>query len=562
MNQDLKFIKKHYGEKMMQLCRRIFPTILEYPTILPKILLEHFEPSRCLYDDLMSSKKENEFKEYIYNFFDSKYRYELSASTKTCRELMTEAGYDLYKCETEEEIQYFRRYYSYGEELCTFRGERLNWCEVFFAVKKDVDSIKRENFKTPQRQDEYGTSVISIQFTKDKTHTLSIKNRYNHRVPDCDATFSNDLENIIPGLTMAFEKEYGLAQKNYSKNFSLPGYVSANDGRFYRYDFERNNIYYCLNNNIIIDNFEVKRYPKERYILLEQFILDLSTCEVKAYDNTDVDSFPDSIIGCSKAQVIKEGSLRKIIMTNPDKGNIELTINENGRIVSINNPVVTEIKDNFLSEARELETIEMKNLISVGNSFGKSVSLKKIDMPSLEAVGDDYFSWNTDLEYLNMPKLRKAGSYCLVDCKLNKLYFPCLEVVGDNFFQYCNHNMDVLSMPNLREVGDNFFNSLFDSKKIDMPSLEKVGNGFTGRLMICEEINLSSLRTAGASFLSSLFNCKKINLDRLESVGEYAFLANDKLKNSFLKGNLRKHKITRVTNGIVKILKSKLYHKS
>ena len=40
--------------------------------------------------------------------------------------------------------------------------------------------------------------MISIQFTKDDAHTLSIKNRYNHSVNDPDATFSNNLDNIIP----------------------------------------------------------------------------------------------------------------------------------------------------------------------------------------------------------------------------------------------------------------------------------------------------------------------------------------------------------------------------
>ena len=28
MNKDLKVIKKHYGEKMMHLCRELFPTLL------------------------------------------------------------------------------------------------------------------------------------------------------------------------------------------------------------------------------------------------------------------------------------------------------------------------------------------------------------------------------------------------------------------------------------------------------------------------------------------------------------------------------------------------------
>ena len=82
----------------------------------------------------------------------------------------------MYECKTESDIQEFRKYYAPGEELCTFNGGRLNRCHVFFAVKKNVDQITRTNFLNPQRQDEYGTSVISIQFTRGKPNILSIKN--------------------------------------------------------------------------------------------------------------------------------------------------------------------------------------------------------------------------------------------------------------------------------------------------------------------------------------------------------------------------------------------------
>ena len=34
---DLKLIKKHYGEKMMHLCRELFPTLLETGGLLSKL---------------------------------------------------------------------------------------------------------------------------------------------------------------------------------------------------------------------------------------------------------------------------------------------------------------------------------------------------------------------------------------------------------------------------------------------------------------------------------------------------------------------------------------------
>ena len=141
----------------------------------------------------------------LYNLSKLGYKEEVNYNVENPKDLLNKAGYILYECKTEEEVQSFKKYYAKGEELCTFNGNRLDSCYVYFAVKKDVDNIKREDYKEPKRQDQYGTSVVSIQFTKDDTHTLSIKNRYNHTVDNPDATFSNDLDNIIKGLTDSFE---------------------------------------------------------------------------------------------------------------------------------------------------------------------------------------------------------------------------------------------------------------------------------------------------------------------------------------------------------------------
>ena len=215
LNKDLEIIKKKYGENMMKLCRKLFPSILEEEGVLSKIILSNFYPSHDLYDDIIYNELENSFKNYIYNMIDvSK---EQEKIDKTPEELFEEQGYILKECLTENEIKQYQKYYKKGEELCTFRGNRLNSCRVFFAVKKDVSDIKREDFPNPERQDLYGTSVLSIQFTKDGTNTLSIKNRYNHRVSNPDATFSNNLDNIKEGLTYAFEKYYGI--KNHLQLF-------------------------------------------------------------------------------------------------------------------------------------------------------------------------------------------------------------------------------------------------------------------------------------------------------------------------------------------------------
>ena len=180
---------------------------------------------RIFYEDLVAKNRVEQFKNALYGIlnFEKTESYDIQ---ETPEELMKKAGYTLYKCETNEDILKFKKYYAKGEELCTFNdSQRINNYTVFWAVKDDVDRIKRENFSQPRRQDEYGTSVISIQFSKGLESTLSIKNRYNHTVEYCDSTFSNDLENIQAGLTDSFKKFYGIQLVNGGQKFELPGYV-------------------------------------------------------------------------------------------------------------------------------------------------------------------------------------------------------------------------------------------------------------------------------------------------------------------------------------------------
>ena len=211
---DYNLIKKHYGEKMAQLCRDLFPTILEEPGALYEILSQEFAPSRFLYEDIKASAREEQFKEFILAQFHkrNKEEYEGPITELTPRELCELAGYDFYECRTVEDVKRFEKYYENDEKLCTFKDikGRLDRCYIFWLVKKNVDEIKRKDFRRPEREDKYGTSVMSLQFSKSSTNWLSIKNRYNHTVPNPDATNGNDLDKIYPGLRAAFRKEYNL----------------------------------------------------------------------------------------------------------------------------------------------------------------------------------------------------------------------------------------------------------------------------------------------------------------------------------------------------------------
>ena len=257
LSNELKKIKKTYGENFMKLCRNLFPTLLEQEGRLYEILATSFSTNcKTLYEDITQAELEDEFKSYIYSKVDVEDQEKKMIKEKTPYELLEEAGYELTECLTEEEIQKFRKYYKPGEELCTFNGRRLNKCVVFWAVKNGVENIKREDFKKPKREDEYGTSVMSIQFNREGICTVSIKNRYNHTVNNPDATYGNDLDMIVPGLADSFatllEKEYGLKLNNANiEQLEMPGYVVAKDGKYYKYNMEIDGDYYCPGNIVI-----------------------------------------------------------------------------------------------------------------------------------------------------------------------------------------------------------------------------------------------------------------------------------------------------------------------
>ena len=61
MNNDLKIIKKKYGEKMMHFCRDLFPTILEIEGLLPKLLMDNFNENLYLFDDIVKNERQLEF---------------------------------------------------------------------------------------------------------------------------------------------------------------------------------------------------------------------------------------------------------------------------------------------------------------------------------------------------------------------------------------------------------------------------------------------------------------------------------------------------------------------
>ena len=533
MIDDLKVIRKKYGEKMYHFCRESFPTLLEEPGKLSKLLSDNFHESHSLFDDIVANGKESEFKNYIYSLVDVENNNEL-VMIKTPEELMSSAGYVLVECYNEGDIQAFRKYYAPGEELCTFNGGRLNRCRVFFAVKKNVSDIKREDFKNPTRQDEYGTSVISIQFTKDGTNTLSIKNRYNHTVNNPDATFSNNLDNIIPGLTESFERYKGIIQRYKSQNFEIKGYVRANDGKYYKYNYEINNVYYCPD-NIIIDHFNVKKYDKSRYLIIDYFIIDLSNKSISLYDKKLSDSFCDVIKDINKIEIDNIDSGKKITILGDNNKSLVIITNKDGKIISLKMDEIYVIGDYFLDWNKSLQELYVPNLTEVGDYFLYcNKFLQKFTVQNLTKVGDCFLFDNASLQELYLPNLTKVGDGFLTgNISLQELYVPNLTEVGHMFLNY-NISLQELYVPNLTEVGGDFLSENTSLQKFTAPNLTKTGDGFLGSNTSLQELCVPNLTEVGDWFLYYNTSLQKLYVPNLTKAGDKFLYSNKSLQELYL----------------------------
>jgi hypothetical protein len=550
MNNDLKIIREHFGEQMMRLCRTLFSTLLEKEGLLSKILIDNFASNRFLYEDLYINNRIHRFKQYIYSLTEEK-KQEISETIETPEQLLSAVNYDLFECKTEDDIQSFKKYFSVGEELCTFNGDRLKTNRVFFAVKKNVNNIKREDFKKPARQDEYGVSVISIQFTRDDHHTLSIKNRYNHTVDNPDATFSNNLDNIIDGLTDSFAKHYKLEQDNVN-GFELEGYVRADNGKYYKYNYEINNIYYCLN-NIIIDNFNVKRLNKDKYLFLDYFVLDLKEKKIKLCDKNLIDGFAQSLIDISKIEITNnsEGKEIKIDLLNGNES-VKITLDRQNRIIGLINNGLIKSGKSFLSENKTLKILSLSSLQEVGHDFLRSNdSLTTLSLPSLQEAGHDFLKSNDSLVTLSLPALQKVQDRFLSENNtLTTLSLPALQEAGNSFLKFNNslktldlpvlkkvqsgflvqnNSLTALSLPALQKLEEGFLTENNSLKSLSLPALQKVQDDFLAENIRLTNLSLPSLQETGRSFLRANKSLKTLDLSVLKKVGNGFLYSNNSL---------------------------------
>ena len=510
MNEDLKLIKKYYGEDMMHFCRSNFQNILEQPGKLFSILQDIFAYDKNLIFDLPDSDL-NAIQKLVFDRFKCPTINEedLVEIDKSVEQLFSEKGYKLYECKTYADTLKFKKYFTPGEELCTFKDKnRTNSHIVTFAVKNNANSIKRS--KNPDRQDEYGVSVISIQIKKDDG-IVSIKNRYNHTVENPDATFSNNLENINPGLTRAFEKKYGTKINIKNSLNSLDWFTLSDDGKYYRFNVQNGLLYFCHNNILIYDQKVYKDYTDSgRYLFIDDYIIDLKKDAVEnrimVFDDDVFPSFDyedyfrilhKKINKIEVKQSTDNPSNKFVIFYNNNEEPTVLTIDKCGNLLSYVNPNAEKIGDYFFKHSRKIKYISMNNVKEIGDNFCSiSAKLSSIELYSVEHIGYEF---------------------CENAHRVDKLDFPNLQDTDKDFMQYL-YNCNYLNMPSLKETAGFFLENLRECSDICMDNCTYVEEYSFNKLESINHISMEKLEYFNKHTFSNLKCVKKFNLPKLRYI--------------------------------------------
>ena len=459
-------------------------------------------------------------------------------------ELLEQAGYDAFVADTLEKQNSIQPYYAPGEALCTFRDPtRFERYYIIHAVKKNVHEIQRS--KTPSREDEYGTSVISIQILK-AGGFISIKNRYNHTVKNPDNTFGSNPDNIIAGLSDALRKFF---QVDFaSQDVQLPEGFTFQAGRLFKYHCESQNVYF--GKGFYLKNAQLFLLDPGMQEVIEDFIIDLKekkffspifyykrikkVLEVEMKDRKwqvrknkqgEKEFYADDkLIFKTKEERLTYVHLPHTSFLQPNM------IADLPFLREVSAPEVSEIADRNFLVCPQLEKIHLPKLCTIHrNCFNYLDGLKELSLPCLTYIGNDCFSYLKALSELTAPELIEVASFVLIKCgKLKKLYLPKLKEVRANFLISCPSLQEV-EFPSLEATKDRFCSDNKKLKKIFCPLLRKTENDSFALLPKLQKIELLRLEELGRYSFYNATELSYVNLPNMVFMGGNCFMGTPQL---------------------------------
>lgn len=458
--------------------------------------------------------------------------------------LLHQAGYEFVEyADTLDKQNAIAKYFRDGEKLCTFRDPvRYQNYYIINAAKANADKISPA--AQPERQDEYGTSVISIQMRKSGGF-ISIKNRYNHTVANPDNTFGSNPDNIILGLAAAlrarFDVEWHMPETAVPDGYAMFG------PHIIKYHNEVNNCYF--GEYFYEKHGQIYEIDKNSQVLMDYMLLDLKTGRV-----TDLAGANDDF-----ANAFNTATMGKKITVTGRAPNQTILVDGrptivlfNGQIKELYMPTLVNIGNDFLRYNHILDTLDLPNLTHVAdNMLEHNTRVSNIDMPRLNVVGKNFLASTQNLTGVNVPQLCHAGNDFLRSAiNVGHLNAANIITVGD-YFLGNNQDLSHLDMPNLESAGQSFVfsntklrnanfpqlrhashNFLYATEHISdfhAPKLQNVGNQFMFNNIGLRAISLPQVREIGCNFLYKNENISEIEIPQLEKVGSSFMYSNREL---------------------------------
>lgn len=434
--------------------------------------------------------------------------------------LLDRAGYNAYVVHNLAEQNAIEKYFARGEELCTFHDpHRFEKYYIINAVRKDVDNIRRADFKNPKREDEYGTSVISIQVLKTGGF-ISIKNRYNHTVENPDNTLNSNPDNIIPGLADAIKHHFNVDFASH--HVDLPINYTTMNNQILKYNLEVENTY--IGPDFYARDGRVFDINKDYEIILDTIVFNTKTKEFKSIAHADGDwqmiSALSTAINGQKVKIQNADNGTKILIA----GDTPIVTFQNGQILSLNLPNVRGIGNYFALDCQKLTSVSMPDLETMGTNCFQFNTLEHVNMPKLREIGEMSFYKCRNLQEINLPQVQKMGSFCFTGVyQLKNVNMPQLRYVGDHMF-HTAPALTVLDLPNLQRMGQNCVMNA-QLKTVNLPQLQSVDNNCFVNGCAVTELDLPNLQHMGNVVFYDAPQLRSVNAPKLQNMGAFCFRA-------------------------------------
>lgn len=457
-NKVYKKLKEHRGERFARKLRDA--DLLDIPNI------EHILEFANLEDlDALIPVVRSRYKILSLSKYEAK---------KDPIQLLNEAGYDAFVVQNEKQKNSIEKYFRPNEKLCTFKDpyRHINFY-IIHAVKRGAAKIKPS--QNPEREDEYGTSVISIQIAKSGGF-ISIKNRYNHTVNNPDSTFHNNPDNIILGLTNSLQQYFNVKFNVSVSEVNLPdNYVSIND-QLVRYDLELDGI--LFGSSYYIKNGILTKLNTDRETMIDHMIYNSKDKTITSPITNDKTCKLFAGVFNGK-QVTKTVDTVKQTTTLQTPNGDRIVTNNKGQIIELDLPSVTEIDDDFLKFNTSLESANLPNVKKIGNFFlWHNKILKHINLSNVESIGHEFMCFNKELEIISLPKVKTIGNYFLSSNeKLKSINMQNVEKIGYNCLQN-NETLTSINLSKAKEIGDCFLQCNDVLEFIYLPKDTKLGKMF------------------------------------------------------------------------------------